>query len=134
MEQKKTSFEDFQRNTVLNMGIIHLLQVSIQIMLDIATHILSRTSHKVPDETKQIFDLLAQDHLISEENAQKYRDMVQFRNLVVHFYVDIKLTRVYEILQKSLPDFQTFINDVHDILGGSKEEQRNQSRQKTGKS
>ncbi len=121
LEQKKLSWEDFQKNTVLNMGIIHLLQVSIQLIIDIANHILSRTTHEVPDETKQIFEFLTRANLIPEENAQKYRNMVQFRNLVVHYYVDIKLNRVYEILQRSLPDFQIFIDDIQRILKGAKQ-------------
>ncbi len=85
-------------------------------MIDIANHILSRISHQVPDEAAQLFEFLCQDQHISKESAEMYEKMVRFRNLVVNFYVDLKLNRVYEILQKNLSDFDRFIKDIQKIL------------------
>jgi uncharacterized protein YutE (UPF0331/DUF86 family) len=70
----------------------------------------------VPDEARQVFDYLSRKSLIPEEHAEIYKKMVQFRHLVVHFYVDVQLDRVYNILQENLDDFDLFIGDVKNIL------------------
>ena len=42
--------------------------------------------------------------------------MAGLRNILVHEYVDIDLTKIYEILHKHLDDFYNFINYINQFI------------------
>ena len=44
--------------------------------------------------------------VIEEEERDTWVDMISFRNVLVHEYIDIERRRVYEILQHQLEDIR----------------------------
>lgn len=50
--------------------------------------------------------IFAEEDLIDEELREKWTDMVGFRNILVHEYVDIDRQTVYDILQNDLRDLE----------------------------
>ena len=44
--------------------------------------------------------------------------MARFRTLLVHRYGEVDSRRVYEILQESLTDVESFVREVERILSG----------------
>jgi len=44
------------------------------------------------------------------------RNMVGFRNILVHDYLEIETAQVYDILQKRLPDFDDYARAIVEFL------------------
>ena len=94
----------------------HLLQVSIEAMLDIGAHLTARLRLKTPRDGAQVFQQLAQEGLLPADHVPTYTRMVKFRNLLVHLYQEVDAEQVYQIVQKELGDFRMFIADVWAIV------------------
>ncbi|MBI5376936.1 MAG: DUF86 domain-containing protein [Candidatus Schekmanbacteria bacterium] len=90
----------------------HLLQVSIEAMTDIGTHIISRMRLKIPATNADVFRTLSENGYIPGNHLDKFILMTRFRNKIVHFYVKVTPDEIYNILQEDLPDFKLFISDV----------------------
>ena len=95
----------------------HLLQVSIEAMVDVAVQLLASLREPLPEHHAELFDVLARHAIVSPERIETYQKMVAFRNRVVHLYERIDDRRVWEILQAELADFETFISEVVSHLG-----------------
>lgn len=54
--------------------------------------------------------------------AQELVGMAKFRNVLVHFYVEVDTTYVYRYLQDDLEDFTSFARYVSDWLMAQGEE------------
>jgi len=115
-EKSRGSLENLTTDLRLQYSVLYLLQNSIQIMIDIANHILARKTHSIPSEAGNVFDALVKQQLIPAGHAKKFKQMVKFRNLVIHRYQNIDITLIHTILHENLTDFESFIEDVKKIL------------------
>ena len=61
-----------------------------------------------PDTIRKLADM-GVDNIISDNPTL-------VRNILVHEYVDIDLTKIYEILHKHLDDFYNFINYINQFI------------------
>jgi len=95
------------------------LQVTIEAMIDIGNHIISRKGLGAPKTYRDTFEALHKGNIIPREDLATYKLMVRFRNRIVHFYDEIDDREVYKILQNNLGDFSSFIEHVDKILPGN---------------
>lgn len=89
----------------------HGLQLSIQIVLDIGTHILSGEGIIV-DEYGDVFGELAKLGILPLEFVRDIAGMAGFRNILVHEYGKVDMERVAGVLQNHLDDFRQFARYV----------------------
>jgi uncharacterized protein YutE (UPF0331/DUF86 family) len=88
------------------------LQLSIEIMIDIAILLLKYLHLGTPADEESVFDMLA-SHL---ENHETYKNMKRFRNVLVHRYEGIDSSLVYNNVINNLDDFYTYIEEVKKII------------------
>jgi uncharacterized protein YutE (UPF0331/DUF86 family) len=100
----------------------HLLQVSIECCLDIAHHIVADEGYRTPADYYDTFVVLHENGVLPEALMPTLRQMVGFRNRVVHLYWDVDDATVYRILQENLGDFETYVGYILDFQHGSEEE------------
>jgi len=93
----------------------HGLQLSIQAVLDIGSHILAAEGATV-QEYEDIFLELARLEVIPEEYAHQIKGMAGFRYLLVHEYAKVDMNRVAGILNNRLNDFSSFASFVMDYV------------------
>jgi uncharacterized protein YutE (UPF0331/DUF86 family) len=94
----------------------HLLQVSIECCLDIAHHIVADEAYRRPTDYYDTFVVLHENSILPEAFLPTLRQMVSFRNRVVHLYWDVEDAAVYRILQENLGDFETYIGYILDFV------------------
>ena len=94
----------------------HLLQVAIESMLDICTHIVARLRLGVPSDDRETLALLRDKGLLPAEHVATYQAMNSFRNRLVHLYLTAAPGEIYRILQEELDDFQMFIADIQRVV------------------
>jgi uncharacterized protein YutE (UPF0331/DUF86 family) len=86
----------------------HTLQLAIQAALDVASHIVSDDRLGEPRTNRQLFELLARNGWISAELGEALRQIVGFRNILVHGYSDVDLEIVRRIVEEDLDDLTGF--------------------------
>jgi uncharacterized protein YutE (UPF0331/DUF86 family) len=91
------------------------LHLCAQNALDIATHIAASGGRDVPDYASAIDALHALDVLPSEF-AARFRPVAGFRNVLVHGYLDVDLSRVHIVLNERLEDFAELARHVEEYL------------------
>ena len=113
---KQLSPESFladQRNVY---SLRYLLQVSIETCINIANHIISRNKLGIPKEYAEVFRILNQEKIISDELQTKLIQMTRFRNRLVHVYWDIDDKTIFEYLNTHLNDFHQFKTAITEFL------------------
>ena len=90
----------------------YLFQVTIEAMLDISNHIIARNQWGVPSTNKDIFQILSNKRIIEEKYINTYFAMAEFRNRIVHMYMQIDDEVIYTIVQENLKDLKNFIQMI----------------------
>ena len=88
------------------------LQLMIELCADIGNHIISEQELQVPKSYADIFEILSQSGMISNELAATMVRMAKFRNIVVHQYTEVDATIVVEILNSHIDDFIDFKKEI----------------------
>lgn len=94
----------------------HTLQIAIQAAQDVASHITSDERLGEPRTNRELFDLLVRADWLTESEAAPLRNMVGFRNILVHGYGDIDLSVVRDVLENHLGDLLHFVEIVRSRL------------------
>jgi uncharacterized protein YutE (UPF0331/DUF86 family) len=92
----------------------HLLQVAIGCCLDLAQHIVADAGFRTPNDYYDAFVILSEHDIVPAGFLPTLRQMVSFRNRVVHLYWEVDNAMLYRILQENLTDFDTYVAYVLD--------------------
>lgn len=114
---KDLSLDEYLKNDDIQTIVERKLQLSIQTCIDIANYIIARERLRIPDEEGNIFLVLAEEGIISNELGQRMKGMVNFRNILVHEYLEIDGEIVHRNLTRNLEDFNQFAKAVIQYLG-----------------
>ncbi len=83
------------------------LQLCAQNALDIATHLAASAGRDAPDYASAV-DVLGELGVLPADFAARFRGIAGFRNVLVHGYLSVDVTRVHHLLNTGLDDFSTF--------------------------
>ena len=96
--------------------VAHTLQLAIQAVLDTASHIVSDERLGEPRAYRDLFTHLERDGWIPGDLADRLRQMVGFRNVLVHGYARVELDIVEQVLTERLIDLTDFAAAVRERL------------------
>ena len=86
-------------DTFLFYSAIHILQVSAQALIDLASRIIAEAGLGLVDRYTAIPEILAERGVLSPEDALLLRRIIGFRNVAVHCYTKMSREVVREILE-----------------------------------
>jgi uncharacterized protein YutE (UPF0331/DUF86 family) len=92
------------------------LLVCAQSCIDIATHLAASAGHNLPDYASAI-DALVPMGILEPGFAAQFRTVAGFRNLLVHAYLEVDLSRLHLLLNARLDDFVQFASCARAALG-----------------
>ncbi|WP_188603080.1 type VII toxin-antitoxin system HepT family RNase toxin [Vulcanisaeta souniana] len=87
---------------VLLNAVLHMLQVAIQALIDMGSHIMVERGLKAPSTYSEVPIYLSQAGVISGDDSRIFRRMIGFRNVLVHNYSQVSIDVLREILAKAL--------------------------------
>lgn len=105
----KTPVKKYKNNFLLTSTTERLLQVSVQIMLDIGSHIVSEEELGEPLEYRDIFKLLVKEKILPQKMESSLMELTGLRNRIVHVYDEIDHNLIYQCLQNELGDMDDFV-------------------------
>jgi uncharacterized protein YutE (UPF0331/DUF86 family) len=91
------------------------LQLCVQNVLDLATHLVANAGRDVPDYTTAI-DQLGRLGVIPTELAGNLRPLAGFRNALVHGYLGIDVALVHAVLNQHLDQVREFATHIEQHL------------------
>lgn len=87
------------------------LQLCVQNVLDIATHLSASAGHDVSDYASSI-DQLGTLGILPAELARDLRPLAGFRNALVHGYLQVDVRRVHAVLNQHLGQLRDFARHI----------------------
>lgn len=77
--------------------------------IDLANHLVKIRKLGIPQTARESFELLQTHGILSDELCKSMKNMVGFRNIAIHSYTRLNYEVVQGIIEKDLPDFDTFV-------------------------
>ena len=103
-QDQRESLDDLTKQDSIILNIQRACEASIAI----AMHLVSIKRLGLPQSSREAFELLKQQGLISDTLLTSLKGMVGFRNIAVHNYQVLKLDIVEMIIEHRLKDLITF--------------------------
>jgi uncharacterized protein YutE (UPF0331/DUF86 family) len=119
-ELQKASFEEFASDPRIRYSAERYLHLAIECVINIGNHIISALQLRKPEEYHEIALILGENGVVPTEFAQELVKMIRFRNILVHDYVGLDLSKVYSFLHERLGDLELFINHIIKFLKSRK--------------
>lgn len=92
----------------------HTLQIAIQAALDAASHIVSDDRLGEPATNRELFELLVSNGWVPASLAPALRQMVGFRNVLVHGYQEVDTAILRDVMEHRLDDLLAFVRAVRE--------------------
>ncbi len=109
IKEEYTGFEnELETNFLKQDSIILNLQRACELSIDLANYIVKIKKLGFPKESKESFEKLQAEGILTKELAQKMTKMVGFRNIAIHEYKKLDFQIVKNIVENQLSDFRTF--------------------------
>lgn len=104
--------DEIQRDIRELRFVAYTLQIAIQAALDVAAHIVADERLGEPRTNRELFELLERYGWVPPALAASLRDMVGFRNIVVHGYERVNGSIVEQIVSDHLGDLLDFVRAI----------------------
>jgi uncharacterized protein YutE (UPF0331/DUF86 family) len=101
---------EFASNSMLRRAVERALQLSVESMIDVAERILAIRRLPPDDTAAQSLKRLQEIGIL--KNADRYAEMVRFRNFIVHRYEQIDAEIVYSLAKSKLDRFRDFTDEI----------------------
>ncbi|MCK4763678.1 MAG: DUF86 domain-containing protein [Candidatus Aminicenantes bacterium] len=111
--KEKHKIEEIKKGKSTGWALKYGFLESIQIIIDISCHLVSKYNLGNPGTYRECIELLQKFNYINEELETKLIGMVGLRNLLSHEYKAIKIEKLYELLDH-LKDIDEFIRQIKD--------------------
>lgn len=104
--------DEFATNYTRQDSIILNLQRACEASIDIAMHLVRIHKLGIPQESREVFDMLAENGMLEPDLRDRLKAMVGFRNIAVHDYRKLNLEIVRNVVAMHLGDFRNFTSAV----------------------
>lgn len=121
-KHQKLTLTQFRDDFTAQLAVERAFQAGIECCSDIASHVVSVLQLGHPSEQRELYSFLAQAGHLTEDFAASMGEMSAFRNRIVHMYMEIDLSRLYQYLQEDVALLKQF-RDIADAIAGSEESQ-----------
>ena len=88
------------------------LQRACELVIDIATYVVSTRRLGIPQSKKDAFEILYKNNLISKDMYNNMKGMIGFRNIAVHSYKEIDEEILIDVIQNHLEDLKEFAREM----------------------
>jgi uncharacterized protein YutE (UPF0331/DUF86 family) len=109
---KKYDKETYLSNPIIYGASERFLHLAIECLLDIANHVISDQNFRKPENNRDIFEVLFENKVINVGLKNNLSRMAGFRNILVHDYLKLNRSIVYNIINNQLQDMEDFVKII----------------------
>lgn len=107
---ESVQLEDFKASWEKRCVVERALQVSVEIMIDVAERIIALEGGGPVATAAEAIETLVRLKVL--DSSSPYIDMVRFRNMVVHQYEEIDSAVLFDLVMNRLGDFRKFRDEI----------------------
>ncbi len=111
------SVERLATDSMLRAAVERWLQTAIESCIDIASHVAASEGWVPASTGREAFLILAQHGLLSLDLAQRLGRAAAMRNVLVHDYVALDLSKLAHTVGHELQDLRTFAGEAAKWMG-----------------
>jgi uncharacterized protein YutE (UPF0331/DUF86 family)/predicted nucleotidyltransferase len=115
-EMRSRSLEEWREDVVARCATERALEVAIQRVLNIATHVLTADFAIPADDYAGVIRALGKAGVLPADFAERFTAIVGFRNVLTELYVEVDPVKVYEHLQRDPGDIRFFARCIVEYL------------------
>lgn len=108
--------ENFWKDHRNILAIEQLLLRAIEAAGGICIHIAAKKLKRGVENIADCFELLEKEQLLKSNLSLKLRNMVKFRNKLIHRYWEINDKNILEYARNDLKDFEDFTQAINDLF------------------
>jgi uncharacterized protein YutE (UPF0331/DUF86 family) len=106
IQLQRYSYDEFVQSPERYGSTERFLQLAIETINDMGNHVVAEMNLGVVNWISDVPFLLSKAGYLDQEIKENWIKMIGFRNVLVHDYLDIDLSLVYDILTNRLKDFE----------------------------
>ncbi len=88
------------------------LHLACEAVLDIAQHVIADQGYAQAETYKNAIEVLHEEELIDQDQSDRLKRWMGFRNVLVHLYLEIDHGRVYDAIREDLGDLEGFAAQI----------------------
>ena len=94
----------------------YFLLQAIEALGGICVHICAKRFNKGVSSLGECIEILEKEKVLDKDLSERLRNMIRFRNKLVHRYWEIEDQKVYKYAKKDIKDFTDFIEAIKRIF------------------
>ena len=106
---------DFTKQDAAILNVVRACEQAI----DLANHVIKSRKMGIPSSSAECFELLEKKRVIDRRLSDELKNMVHFRNVVIHDYQRVNLSIVKSVILTGLDDLVLFGDRIMAFLGAS---------------
>lgn len=114
-EYSKLTKEDFLNSPVTIRDAKYCFIIASQASIDICYHLTAKFIKKAPRDYSNCFELIKELRVFNEQTLRNLAIMAKFRNLLVHHYIKVDDSKVFEKLSE-INCFEEFLEQLNLII------------------
>lgn len=116
LKEDLPSEEEFIQERVPRRALEKTIELIADAVVDVAMIIISAKSLEKPKESCESIAILAKSNILSFSLADKIRDFIRFRNLLVHQYAKVDEYREFETIRDNHEDILLFLREMGSLV------------------
>lgn len=114
--ERPVTADDIAARDVVSDATFYRIQTGIEAIVDIGGHILAERYKKHPDTYKDTLKALGEVGVLPKSLVEENLSMVDFRNILVHHYVDLDPEKAMVNIDKAPEVFRQFAEHIAKFL------------------
>lgn len=102
----------FKGEETVQAAVQYMFVLAIQCCLDMGEHVIAAQGLRSPGDNRDVFRVLGEAKILSKSLSEAMMAAAGFRNLLVHDYMRIDLSKVYGHLKSDLKYFALYASAV----------------------
>jgi len=104
--------ERFDEDLSSQWAVEHGLQLAIECVLDVGSHLVSAEGLGSPESYREVIELLGRAGILPADYVARARRMPGLRNVLVHDYLAVDLDVVWRVLHEGPAELEEFLRHV----------------------
>ena len=109
---KQQKFNEFLSDGKSLRSTAKAIETIAQSIIDICSHIVAQKHWGITDTYRGTIALLASNHVISDNLSSNLQQIVAMRNILVHQYLDVDFSIIWESIDLLLEDAPEFVSAI----------------------
>ena len=105
-------YSSFQSDTKLRKAIEWSIVSAVEICINIGRHIISEKCYRVPENNREVFEVLQENNVIDDHTLERMKMAVEYRNMAIHRYGDIDSNTRFIIMKQNYKEIENFLKTV----------------------